>query len=242
VEEPKQGVDDSVMIDNQADYERIFRPKGRLTRSPNHQGASSSGFAMPTATETNTGSPVEAKQKPFASVSPPQPPPPTAKVLSIVIWHCSRVEYCAFVAGRRFTTIDSLVQCSCSRTGNHPVSNFALFLDRQRHVYLAVEQRTNLYQSFQRISNRQQHSTTTHTKFGSIEQSFTKQYATGDISSHCYIPRSIIGMFSSAIRSGKIDQVRVDRHGNRRLPLSFRLDVIGILNCASQFYLPYATC
>ena len=46
------------MIDNQADYERIFRAKARLPRSPSHQGVSTSPAVPSTSsagfTTTNT--------------------------------------------------------------------------------------------------------------------------------------------------------------------------------------------
>lgn len=53
-EDSKQSANDSLTIDNQTDYNQIFHPKTRLTRSPSKQGvpsSSSGGFiaaAIPT--------------------------------------------------------------------------------------------------------------------------------------------------------------------------------------------------
>lgn len=61
-DESKPSVADSVMIDNQADYDEIFRGRVRLPRSPSHQAvsapptvppppppsSSSAGFSVPT--------------------------------------------------------------------------------------------------------------------------------------------------------------------------------------------------
>ncbi|CAF3711098.1 unnamed protein product [Adineta steineri] len=82
-DEPKSAGADSVMIDNQADYERIFRGKARLPRSPSHQGSStqskgpslsSAGFNIPTPSSTeisSTPASVVPKQKVSQSISPP---------------------------------------------------------------------------------------------------------------------------------------------------------------------------
>jgi len=71
------------MIDNQADYDRIFRPKARVTRSPGHQtvstqptvpSSSSTGFPIETPSTTEVSSvraAVVAKPKTSQSVSPP---------------------------------------------------------------------------------------------------------------------------------------------------------------------------
>jgi len=70
------------MIDNQADYEQIFRPKAPLPRSPSHQGvstqatvpSSSAGFAMQiqsTIESSSVPATVVAKPKTSQSVSPP---------------------------------------------------------------------------------------------------------------------------------------------------------------------------
>ena len=72
------------MIDNQADYEQIFRAKARLPRSPSHQGvstqpaaapsSSSAGFNIQTPAPTEISSvsaAVVAKPKPPQSISPP---------------------------------------------------------------------------------------------------------------------------------------------------------------------------
>lgn len=47
------------MIDNPADYERIFRPKARLPRSPSHQGVS----AQPTVSSSFLPEPTEINSK-----------------------------------------------------------------------------------------------------------------------------------------------------------------------------------
>lgn len=48
-DDSKQSMNDSLTIDNQADYNQIFRPKARLSRSPSQQSvpsSSSSGFTV----------------------------------------------------------------------------------------------------------------------------------------------------------------------------------------------------
>jgi hypothetical protein len=82
-DEPKSSVADSVMIDNQVDYDKIFRAKARLPRSPSHQGvspqptvpsSSSAGFTIQTPSTTEVSSvpaSVAAKPKTSQSVSPP---------------------------------------------------------------------------------------------------------------------------------------------------------------------------
>ncbi|CAF2379110.1 unnamed protein product [Rotaria sp. Silwood2] len=85
-DESKSPVADSVMIDNQVDYDRIFRGKARLPRSPSHQGvsaqptvsstssSSSAGFTThtPSATEvTSVSTSVATKPKTSQSASPP---------------------------------------------------------------------------------------------------------------------------------------------------------------------------
>ncbi|UJR35710.1 hypothetical protein I4U23_028460 [Adineta vaga] len=82
IDESKSNVADSVMIDNQADYEQIFRAKARLPRSPSHQGvaaqpavpSSSAGFNMQATAATETSSvplAVAVKPKVSQSISPP---------------------------------------------------------------------------------------------------------------------------------------------------------------------------
>ncbi|CAF1564319.1 unnamed protein product [Adineta ricciae] len=80
-DDSKTNAADSIMIDNQADYEQIFRAKARLPRSPSHQGvstqpaaaapsSSSAGFNIQAPAPTEISS-VAAKPKPPQSVSPP---------------------------------------------------------------------------------------------------------------------------------------------------------------------------
>ncbi|CAF3383636.1 unnamed protein product [Rotaria sp. Silwood1] len=86
-DESKSSVADSVMIDNQADYDRIFRAKARLPRSPSHQGisapptvsstssSSSGGFTTQTSSTTEvTSVPTSAATKPKTSQSASPPP------------------------------------------------------------------------------------------------------------------------------------------------------------------------
>ncbi|CAF1169077.1 unnamed protein product [Rotaria sordida] len=84
-DESKSPVSDSVMIDNQVDYDRIFRAKARLPRSPSHQGisaqptvssssSSSTGFTTQTQSTTEVTSAstsVATKPKTSQSASPP---------------------------------------------------------------------------------------------------------------------------------------------------------------------------
>jgi hypothetical protein len=80
-DDSKSTVDDSVMIDNQADYDRIFRGKARLPRSPSQQvvssqvtatpGSSTTGFPVQTISSVQTPSSVVTPSKSSHSVSPP---------------------------------------------------------------------------------------------------------------------------------------------------------------------------
>lgn len=82
-DESKSSVVDSVMIDNQAAYDQIFRSKTRITRSPSQQGvspqpivppSSSAGFAIQTPSTNEVSSvpaAVAVKPKTSQSVSPP---------------------------------------------------------------------------------------------------------------------------------------------------------------------------
>jgi hypothetical protein len=67
------------MIDNQADYDNIFRGKARLPRSPSHQGvaaqpsappASSAGFTVQTPVTTEVALPVKPKSPPPQVILP----------------------------------------------------------------------------------------------------------------------------------------------------------------------------
>lgn len=74
-DDSRSSVVDSVMIDNQADYERIFRGKQRLPRSPSHptqsaSAQSSAGFALQTPV-TNEPTPVSITN----TIQPKSPPP-----------------------------------------------------------------------------------------------------------------------------------------------------------------------
>jgi len=80
-DDSKSSVADSVMIDNQADYDRIFRGKQRLPRSPSHPTTSatasaqtSAGFALQIPT-TNEPTPVSITN----TTAQPQSPPPQVK-------------------------------------------------------------------------------------------------------------------------------------------------------------------
>lgn len=82
-EESRSAVNDSLMIDNQADYDRIFRKNNRLGRSPSRPKVSAEPSpthveaSRPTTTKTETSSPssastvVVAKPKLSPSISPP---------------------------------------------------------------------------------------------------------------------------------------------------------------------------
>ena len=74
------------MIDNQADYEKIFRVKARLPRSPSHQDVSPQPIAPPSS---SAGFPVQTPSTTEApSVKPKSPPP---QVISTVLFYlCSR--------------------------------------------------------------------------------------------------------------------------------------------------------
>jgi hypothetical protein len=78
-DESKPSIADSVMIDNPADYERIFRAKARLPRSPSRQevsaqptvpSSSSAGFTVQPAPAT------ELSSAPVAAAAKPKSPPP----------------------------------------------------------------------------------------------------------------------------------------------------------------------
>jgi hypothetical protein len=78
-DESKPSIADSVMIDNPADYERIFRAKAHLPRSPSRQevpaqptvpSSSSAGFAVQPAPTT------ELSSAPVAAAAKPKSPPP----------------------------------------------------------------------------------------------------------------------------------------------------------------------
>ncbi len=73
------------MIDNQADYEKIFRGKARLPRSPSHQGvaaqptvppSSSAGFPVQTPSTTEVAPPPPVK---------PKSPPPQVILLLLCL-------------------------------------------------------------------------------------------------------------------------------------------------------------
>ena len=103
-DDSRQSVVDSVMIDNQADYDRIFRGKARLPRSPSRQEASSqaneapssssAGFAIqaPLNNEVLSG-PSSAVSKPKSSHSVSPPPQVTSLSFSSILsraMHLSR--------------------------------------------------------------------------------------------------------------------------------------------------------
>lgn len=60
------------MIDNQADYDEIFRGKARLPRSPSHQGVSAAAIVPPSS---SAGFPIQAPSPTdVAPVKPKSPP------------------------------------------------------------------------------------------------------------------------------------------------------------------------
>lgn len=77
-DESKPSVADSVMIDNQADYDAIFRGKARLPRSPSHQTVSAPSIVPPppapdpAAPSSSAGFSVPTE---IPSVKPKSPPP-----------------------------------------------------------------------------------------------------------------------------------------------------------------------
>jgi hypothetical protein len=87
------------MIDNQVDYDRIFRGKARLPRSPSHQGASavpassssSAGFAIQTPSTSEVAStPVSVSVKPKISQSISPPP----QVIFILFFTYEKLSFC----------------------------------------------------------------------------------------------------------------------------------------------------
>jgi hypothetical protein len=77
------------MIDNQADYERIFHARARLPRSPSHQGVSTSSTVPSSSSAgftTQTQSAAEVSSVPTAAVvtkpRPSQPVSPPPQVFS----------------------------------------------------------------------------------------------------------------------------------------------------------------
>ncbi|CAF4459357.1 unnamed protein product [Rotaria socialis] len=67
IDDSKTSVADSVMIDNQADYERIFRGKARLPRSPSHQGGSTVSSSISSGVPETQSSKSEVSSEPSFS-------------------------------------------------------------------------------------------------------------------------------------------------------------------------------
>lgn len=90
-DDSRPSVVDSVMIDNQADYDRIFRGKARLPRSPSRQEASSQANEAPSSSSAGFAiqAPLnnEGLSAPSSTVSKPKSshpvsPPPQVTSLS----------------------------------------------------------------------------------------------------------------------------------------------------------------
>ena len=63
------------MIDNQADYDEIFRGRARLPRSPSHQGVSPGSVPLPPPS-SSAGFPVQTPSPAEAPPIKPKSPPP----------------------------------------------------------------------------------------------------------------------------------------------------------------------
>ncbi|CAF1339445.1 unnamed protein product [Rotaria magnacalcarata] len=67
IDDSKTSVADSVMIDNQADYERIFCGKARLPRSPSRQGGSTVSSSISSGVPETQSSKSEVSSEPSSS-------------------------------------------------------------------------------------------------------------------------------------------------------------------------------
>lgn len=76
-DESKSSVADSVMIDNQADYDEIFRGRARVPRSPSHQVVAAAPVpAAPSVPSSSAGFPVQTPLPAEAPPIKPKSPPP----------------------------------------------------------------------------------------------------------------------------------------------------------------------